>query len=439
MNGTLKIDILEKILRAWEDSNLLSNTLSEVHRSFPEMEELTMKTIRQALSHVDNGAFSAEERHAFHTTCARNIIDLRYRMITGQELDYEDYLIPVPKKLSFFFEDELDYIEGYGTGGLNSYPIFIGDWLRTKKVCHVDKKADIQPLSPCTENYLSHLPYDDFLVYFEDGIQLTVGQKESVLEYHHIMVSRHEDYVYFLALPKNIDQFLLKNKHRDLAKKIFLRSKKRGNTGLLMQAITRHKEMFLGCASGEIKFFAKQSKFSIKRNCLVQRVEEIRGESDFIVDEEEAEREIAGNVPGSYCLNLVFRVNALCKKLSEAKDKPVEGVSVGTATNLVATDKPEDNNTYTYSTDQKQKKKLEWNEVPLGEIMNVASRKETDGSTKTIIRIGSEVSPHIRRGHWRRISNGDGTYRRIWINQVTVRKDRIKDVGIRSGASRIAS
>jgi hypothetical protein len=438
MNGTLKIDILAKVLRAWEDSNLLTNTLRETQKDFPEIESFSTKNMEGLLGPVDS-RFSPEERAAFHTASARNITDLRHKIITGQEFDPEDYLIPVPKKLNFFFEDELDYAEGAGVGGLNSYPLFIGDWLNTKKVCHVDKKADIQPLSPCTENYLGHLPYDDFLVYFEDGIQLKVGAMRSTIQYHHIMVSRHEDNVFFLALPKNIDQFLLSGKSRELAKRIFLRSKKKHVSDLTYRAMTTHKKMFLECARGEIKFFALQNKFSIEKGCLVQRVEEIRGEKDFFVYEDEAKRELLEDHPAPLCLDLVFRVNALCKKLAEAKDKPVEGVSVGTATNLVATDKPEDNNTYSYSTDQNQKRKLEWNEVPLGEIMNVASRKEADGSTKTIIRIGSEVSPHVRRGHWRKISNGDGTYRRIWINQVTVRKDRIKDVGIRSGASRIAS
>ena len=45
-----------------------------------------------------------------------------------------------------------------------------------------------------------------------------------------------------------------------------------------------------------------------------------------------------------------------------------------------------------------------------------------------------EVSPHVRKGHWRHLIQKDGTVKKIWIEQTMIRADKLKKGGKLKGS-----
>ncbi len=435
--STIKIGIFDEMLTAWESFNISNKAIFLTEHITSDTQETNQFTQKSPLTRSERSkVYSEKELFGFASCYADGMYELRTEIMNHKTFDSEDFLVPVPKVLKpIFGDDRYKFIESYGVGSINSFPVFLGDWLTSKKVCHIDKGASIPTISPCDENYLEFLPYDDFLVVFENGIKIKDSKNTRAVEYKNVMVSRHENNVYFLALPEGMDKCFIKPKYRNLSKKL-LNEKKGVDREDFFRRNKLYRNLVVPEGTIDFKYLPLQSKFDINQSSwMCQSTNGI----DFPVQlpAEYMESEDLED-PQTKGLELLFRINGLCKRLAESKK--LEGVTVATVGGNTQEATPPESKPVQPSEPLKEGlRRLEWNEVPLGEVMGVTSRKDSDGNVRTIFRIGTEVSPHVRRGHWRRLRKPkpDGTTR-IWINTMNIRENRIAEVGLRSGKLEIS-
>ena len=99
------------------------------------------------------------------------------------------YMPRIPKELRGKIDSVVNILMKGGREYLGLYPWFLSHWLINKKLCELHNISKIELVNPGKENYLSALPYDDFLLHIPEEVHSVVVKTGSDNTKIHKLVS----------------------------------------------------------------------------------------------------------------------------------------------------------------------------------------------------------------------------------------------------------
>ena len=424
---------LEEALVFWEDFFLIQRLYSKSKKlKDPRFDNIISGlTIPNGLEHVAK----------FYSEFRRDIYERR-------NIDPKKFLPSIPKNM-----DSIDLIDYVRTAPINVpslvfYPYMIANWLKTKKVFHIDpgivplvspKKRNIRDLFT-KKNFLSLLPCDAFVIYFTKSLELELESFPTIKRYKCCIVCRSENMIDTFWLPNDVEQKSMQQTGRELIRKVIAKKGIRDNELKKLQVLSETLMLSGGIrvdlvSDNLLQVAAEPAYFTIisflidQPYCFLAPATSEKGYVRIYRDvfskppvqyEESSGRYkkintlVAGNKAEEILINERVRfekfffefINGFCFALSQIKPRNPEVID--------SVNNSESNNfSLAFS----------WNEIPITQVLYLQESEDIDIK----ISYGSgEKSPHIRRGHWRHLVKKDGTIIKIWIDQITVRVDKLE-------------
>ena len=407
MNSRLLLNELEDNLQFWEDMcsifSLQKNVLATGNKKLQEIVESMPISFTPGL-----------ERYEKLRTC----------LSSKQAFVGSEFLPAVPDDAKDFL-DKINYMRGssLNLAATLFYPYMMSQWIKTKKVFRVENSGIIPILSPGKKNYLNLLPCDSFIINFLEPVEIGFETSPLIKRYKSCIVSRSGNLVDTFWIPEGLEKKIFKPHVRKLLKSVL--QGKNVNEKHLRQFVTSLSAMNL---TGNPPFFTTISFRVDKPYIFMTRAKNANGEiADIYYNLYGEKATLAEEVNGVFSENnlgyedsprledsrnfhkFFFELlNGFCYAVSEIKPKNPLVLPPGKNLN-----------------GQKLPQNYVWNEIP---ITQVDYLEENDIPTDPLrVSYGSgEKSPHVRRGHWRNIIKKDGTSERIWIDQTTVRADKLE-------------
>ncbi len=457
----LTVTTLEQALQYWEDANLFGELMFQSR--LKNLNPSSMMYVPLPASEASVAGWLARKIENYEL--------LRKELRSGSVKDPSVYLPRIPKEYREKFTDHFAFLENQGFSFLQ-LPVHLAAWLRTKKVCRLTQEAEI-PQIPLTESYLHLLPYDSFILYLNDPFVFNTkdaveGIPELIQYYHTLLVSRTGNQISVYAIGDGLEDFCMEPAERNyvaeatryakqgkqkqfqqVMRKIF--SQRRVTTGLKDLWSTAEK---MTTADGNTKL--TEADLNRAYNFTGRGVAHFFNVVVTIPEQKEPQKKGLFDGVKSTFSNLFKKesvksqsndgaenqpffeilpefLNGFCKLLSEAgQDAPI-GSAVVTTTDIGVPEESEKEQKIIHQSEEL----MNWCDVPLGNVMDLRIEKDGGSSVKSYISLPSQKSPHVRRGHFRRYPQPDGSIKSVWINQVVVRKDKLESEQIKSGVMNV--
>lgn len=338
--------------------------------------------------------------------------NLRNLILKDEEYNPLNYIPRVPSKFRTI-ADQVEYNRSINSHPLLLFPMMLDAWLDTRRVFVMDKPQMIDFVNAGQENYLDKLPYESFVLNFNE----TFFFKNDVVEvpFSSILVSSDDSYIDFLAIPQNVEELAPSDR-------IFKRYEKmaRGGKKIRPNDFINHNGfesnvLFTGYSLNKetlsIHTYEEES-LSRKEEVLIYSGEAvsmtIRDDGGILIEDYE----------------IFSLINGFAKLVSELKAKPVSRELFKEIDASQHYDEVEP---------------FDWIKIPINQTYKIS--KNEDGilllprENLGISIGGTEKSPHVRRGHWRTITSKDGEVKRVWINQASIREDKLETEHLVGGAT----
>lgn len=303
------------------------------------------------------------------------------------------------------------------------FPYMISEWTKSKKVFRVEDHTLIPLISPKKQNYLNLLPCDSFIISFAEPVEIGFETSSLIKRYKSCIVARSGKLVDTYWIPEDVGPKSLNSKTRKVFKDAFessrLREKNLQKVADVAPEINfARNPPFFTCISFHVEqpyifFFRSEAADSriVDIYCDPYRkgsayVEEYNGR----FSQGDTGSMDSPSLTDSIHFHKFFfeLLNGFCYTISEIK--PRKQLLFENGKDLVGNE---------------IQKFLSWNEIPITKIDYLHGNEHVSDPLKVSYGSG-EKSPHIRIGHWRNIIKKDGSSERIWIDQVTVRKDKLE-------------
>lgn len=419
--STLTLNQLSKSLQFWEDMNLFSEM------NFKDF----LRNGDSSKNKILSPLIGSELDHSF--SLAREIKDyhlLRKQIEKGEDFDPMQFLPRTPKdyRESNLEKDEL--FELLGAQTVLSLPIFIKNWLKGKKVCEVSNPKKIEIIDPTIENYLSYLPYDNFILSLGQPMasreRLQDNKLGSFLYFSNIFISIDRNIIKTLAIPDDIEKFLFNPEQKKAIAEIINLPKKTKKDKYDKQlknvfdlTLGWQKEVYnfansrINLETGE---FLLAKNLSWEKSSLLSMVnfnQDIAEDAyDGLIKFAKSEWNISIL---SFLLNGIGKlianyeapesINFIGLNDENEVSEPAE-VLPSVIEEIIV---PEDH---------------QWYEVSVGNVTYITQSKlKNKGFT---IHTGREMPPHLRRKHVRHYRNERGEITKtVFVKQSTIRKDKL--------------
>ncbi len=324
------------------------------------------------------------------------------RLINDDEtFDYLNYLPRVPSKYGSSI-DQLDFVRGLNAFPIALFPMILDNWLDNRRVFVLDKPKLIPFLNPLKENYLDKMPYESFFLNLNQTFFF--DQEEDAIPFSSILISSDQDFIDFLVIPHAIEELVPDSKTFEKYNKYITSGKKFKERDYLNLNIFGGDPGFTG--------------FSVNKDSLHIHAYEGSDRLEMPLLNEGEKLSLIKNDNGSQILedyDIIQLINGFIRLVSNLKKK---------------TDYKKIFSEIDASEDFNEKDSFNWIKIPVTQTYRI-SEDETGVTLLQredlgISRVGTEKSPHVRRGHWRTITLKDGESKKIWINQCTIREDKLE-------------
>lgn len=394
---------LDQLLQYWEDCNLSGEFNFQLN-----LLTKNVKTEGQDVSALIGSELSALGLFA---RAISGYGSLR-KVLMGHSFTHETNFLPrIPKDMRDVFDGDYDiFLDHEFIKSPIHISRFLLKWNETKRACIIEDSLPIPIVDLRKENWLNKLPYSAFFLKLTSPFVFTDSSLHEEWSIDSFLIYNDNDYVRIMAWPKEIDKFLLtESERKDIKIGIENLKSKKVPKKEAMTAASKVNDWFIA------NLAVLKGTSSVR---IVQGVEKTILHSD-IYDE----NLFHGADQTLINLNLRLRImletiNGFCKVMATLPPKP-EVTIVGNHTN--SSQSPVIH---------------QWFELPMQVVEYFHTSKEDES---IIVRrgSGSEKSPHIRRAHTRRIVKNDGTVDEIWIEQITVRVDKLVTEQLQGGAIKV--
>lgn len=398
---------LEELLRFWEDCNISGEfnfqlslfTREKNGVSFDEKYDAKVGTELNNL-----GLF------------ARGIPDFKKlrKVLMGDNYHHPTSFMPrVPKDVRSIVGSKTDlFYDHFFVKSPILIPKFLLNWNNTRRACVLSDEIPLPLVDLRNENWFDKLPYRAFFLklatpfFFPDSDMDSGGWSvDSFLIY------QDDSHIRILSWPKEIDRSIHSEEDRnDIEKETQQIKKGKKPKAKTVQNVAKVHDWFL------IHVAIRTGTSSV----LAVDLNESGIEEEYIDLYNQDFWKKQYRRPDWYNLIKlqIETVNGFCKLMSQLP--PASSVeSIG---HLVLNKKA-------------QVPRL-WFELPL-QTVDYFHTESSDNKVVIKRGTGSEKSPHIRRGHTRRIVQKDGTVRELWIDQITVRQDKLTTEQLQGGALKV--
>lgn len=414
--STFKIENLESCLAMWEDYNLMATVYEKVYQIARENSQRNpSKGIPPLPSLV--GSEITEVGNL-----GRPIIgyqNLRKELENSKtEIEYEKYLPRIPKDLRELFDDKELFVLARGRcHPFVSFPMFLSQWIRSKRVIAINKKVKIETREIIgNDNSFDKLPYNQFLLHLANPFTLNL-QGKKVIETSQVVVFKQDHLIFMLLIP-NIsiaDEVLLTSEERKSFRNFLNMDRKKSNEcmkNLPMRwrefnpvILTLSDQGYMVSISNEGK-----SIFAPLDTTIQGKTSEFKSLIDFIKFFNGFIYTLAHATPEEECMQGIIITDAP-KDSNDSRDNPNSSEETDNVPSLA------------------------WNEV-LNDFVQHLKVKNVNGETKYIKSNGFEVSPHLRRGHFHTFHTKNGPVLK-WVNNLIVRKDKLNSEVIKGGVLKL--
>lgn len=348
--------------------------------------------------------------------------ELQKLVSTKKDFDVNKFLPRIPKIYRDNFSEQFDFLERISAKGFVMFPHFLYNWIQSKKVCEVSNSQKIILIDPSNENYLQHLPYNNFILSLSHPLIVQDQDFEDAYKYSQCFVSRDGDILRILAIPSEIDNFsLTENQKKSINDLLSVRKhtdpRKFSKTvdAFLptvenwVQAIDDFSFLRVDINTGEV--YKSDENFSWTKRRFSDDSQE------FGMNENDLQKFMKIS-----SANGLFALNGICKLF--ANYVAPENIALHDFSNVP--DNPTDNQAqHDLSLDVSYEQ--EWYEVSVGNVTFVSMLKSKTKNTEVSIHTGREMPPHLRRQHIRRYRDENGNIvKQVLVKQTTIRADKLQ-------------
>jgi len=456
MRQTIQLDILGEILRYWEEGNLcarLNYSITEkYHKKYGAISAMPGHITLPPLIGSELGETDEMAREI------PNFKLLRQYLNDATDFDPINFLPRVPKIFRERTTSPIDYLESLPTNmphGLLLFPVYIHEWLKGKKVCEIANPEKIELVNLIEENYFSYLPYDCFILSLTKPLKLPHNNGNAnpdgtkVCNFSKFIIKRDGDVLKILSMPDDIKYSFLSDEFKkgirevvDLSVKTDLKKIKKTISSCI-NANHKNFDFFTNCVLMRINILNATeiicfNKFENVEANFADFIGTTNFDPEFFLPEKIMER-----LSKDWTLNaLPPLINGIGKLF--ANYVPSEDIRLY---NLESEEIPEVPLKETEEIHPKsinpaifiEDEKLAWDEVSAGNITFIIVPKSKKKSQGVKIHTGKEMPPHLRRGHNRHYHdrhNPEIITKVVWINQLTVRKDKLQNGTIHGSLSK---
>lgn len=411
--STFKIENLESCLAMWEDYNLMATVYEKVYQIARENSERGIGKGTPPLPSLVGSEITEVGNLGRPIMGYQN---LRKELENSKtEIDYQKYLPRIPKDLRELFDDKELFVLARGRcHPFVSFPMFLSQWIRSKRVIAINRKVKIETTEIIgINNSFDKLPYDQFLLYLANPFTLNL-QGKKVIETSQVVIFKQDHLIFMLLIP-NIsiaDEVLLTPEERKSLRNFLAMDRKRSNEWMKNPPmrwrefnpviLTLSDQGYMVSISNDGK-----SVFAPLDTTIQGKTSEFKSLIDFIKF-----------------------FNGFIYTLANATPEEEIFQEIVIAENLDG--KTENSG----SSDEKTNtENLAWNEVS-NDFVQHLKVKNVNGEVKYIKSNGFEVSPHLRRGHFHTFHTKNGPVLK-WVNNLIVRKDKLNSEVIKGGVLKL--
>ncbi len=391
--STLFLNELEVALRYWEEMNLVSEIFFDLSiKGDPILEHYKYEKPLV-------GTELDEKKYL-----ARSVKDFKnFRKCVESKIEFDpSKFLPRVSKSEREILDQINFMRAGISRMISSYPYFLCNWLKYKKVYVLPSPDTIKEVSTEKKNFLPLLPYGSFVVKFEEPMSFDFDNG-NIQNYNVMMLNLDEkdNVIDMVLLRSDLKDFLLEEKDEkmllDKRKKSWEKMELKPEIELLGISLTVEDARIVE----KILHTQSENGEEIHPHFIDLRPENT---DEFII------------VLYTF---LRDKINGFCKLISELSPRKVILEESKETTETIA----------------QKLEEYEWKAVPITEVRNI---KKLGGEIYiSNLFTGSEKSPHWRRGHWRNIKKANGSFVRKWIDQMLIREDKLETGNLKGGATRI--
>ncbi len=395
---------LDQLLQYWEDCNLSGEFNFQLN--------LITKNVKS--EDVDLAALTGSElsRLGLFARAIPEYQNLR-KVLMGYPIVQQNNFLPrIPKDMRDIFNGDYGlFLDHNFVKSPVHIPQFLLNWNETKRACIVDDSLPVPVIDLRQENWISKLPYSSFFLKLTSPFIFTdSSDKKEEWSLDSFLIYNDQDYVRIMAWPKETDRFVLTDNERKLIR-----------TGIQTLKSKKVPKKEASIAASKVTDWFLANLAVLKGTSQIRTVQGI----DKSVLHSDIYDESAFHNAGQTLIDLNLRlrvmletINGFCKLMATLPPKPeVHSIESSSVKNQPMSSR-------------------EWFELPLQTVEYFHTSREEE---VIVIKRGSggEKSPHIRRAHTRRIVRSNGTIEEIWIEQATIRADKLVTEQLQSGAIKI--
>lgn len=398
---------LNKLLQFWEDINLGNELGFQIHLK-------TRNILTKDDQHLEPLTGSELNRLGIISRAIPDYQNLR-KILMGQAINDSTFLPRIPKEMREIFKGDYDlFMDHEFVKGPANIPSFLKKWNETRKACILHDTLPLPLVDLRQENWLSNLPYHAFFLKIESPFVFEAFDPHEEWSMENFLIYDDNDHIKVMIWPREIDKFILTEEERKhvidaigCVKKDRMPSRKTEET--TSQLAPKMSDWFL-------------SEFTVKKGTSLIRI--VQG-TEPTVRYADIYNENHWTMAGQKISDLYGRlrvtieaINGFCKLMATLPPKS----SVEVMEHI--------------QTKQLPILPRQWFELPMQTVDYFHTEKEND---VIVIKrgTGSEKSPHVRRKHIRRIVRKDGSVDEIWIDQITIRADKLATEQLQGGAIKI--
>jgi|GEM_PF-3646630 len=392
---------LDQLLQYWEDCNLAGE--------FNFQLSLITKNVKVNGQDMDALTGSELNRLGLFARAIPDYQNLR-KVLMGYSLTHNTHFLPrIPKDLRDTFGGDYDmFLDHQFVTTPVHIPRFLLKWNETKRACVIEDSVPVPIINLQEENWLHKLPYKSFFLKITSPFVFVDSSDFEEWSIDSFLVYDDNDYVRIMAWPREIERFLLtESERKEIQTGITLLKQKKVPKNSTLVAASKVTDWFL------------VSLAVLKGTSEVRSVQGMNAD----VVHTSIYNDAVGVGQALENLNLRLRImletiNGFCKVMATLPPKPevvIEDSALpGSGVKTIR----------------------QWFELPLQVVEYFHTSKEK-GVVVVKRGSGTEKSPHIRRAHTRRIVKSDGSIHEVWIEQTTIRPDKLVTDQLQGGAIKV--
>ncbi len=323
------------------------------------------------------------------------------------------------------------------------FPLFIQKWLKGKKVCEVTNPKQIKLIDTCEHSYLQYLPYDSFILKLHEPLSrfILIGDplEKHFCYYGEFLIHREGNILKVLALPSDLKFMGLTPEQTHILNNVLALSKNSSNKKV-ESALHAYSEK-CGDTVNLVEDFILEKVDVVSGNIVIHDPALLPHEFDPLAaiekhlfkSKHKSTDEVLAELAESWAPGvLLFLLNGLGKLFYEYEaPRGIELHDLSRSDNRSEPDTNSESKSITPNNSEMmvaQREAQKWYEVSQGNITFVAMPKRRANSAGIKIHTGREMPPHLRRGHYRHYRDeNDNIVKRVFISQITIRKDKLKN------------